>query len=733
MSTNKVIPQDDDNVPLVKTRERRANAGNRMRELLEQELEGMSSYRKLVGDGDEDDDDVDELDLLFQEDEGDEDFEIGEDDKLTSGSSKNVSRLTGETKTGRAEMDLEEDMMLSSDSGESSTENGDAEDEEAFIRRQERLLKRKERTRKLAPKIVKRIGSDADATTNKRRRTKHSGAAQLNPESLLLTERRVSTRKSVIENRHRIYERLSKARAKRQLIREKLRKTRESAVQKVLTQEDRLRIAHETEVKNLQSLNRFKEQEDLKKQSRLALQQRNKLKFKPNELVETFLSISCEVSPSSELADRKYWELEMEKRDKKRSKKKYGNKKTKKSTEGEHTREKTNQNDVKVKVESSISVEGLGDESLVNSKTQSKDTDGQLPTEHEISQGDETVCQDFSKQSSIGTTLTESSSMVVTSDIKIDSNTEGQDGEELTNVHTGDRFVTLDSGAGENKEEIVQDSTDDPRSSSLTTSSKKQVTFDEKPQIMVIENDDDDDDGKVTSNGVVSNANQTVDVPSISDGCAEAAFPALDDKDPATELVYEGPNQLVGKNFLTRFYFLSDTVGVMSPPDERELEYFGEKGSVTPDRQGTYEPLLRSKMIITPESIVDDEIRENIIPDLDFLSNYRAFGEYEKREKKGVIQDNKVDNSGLKITTACPVGLYTTNNNVRKHCFINNKPCQYFDPNLGVPYADLDGYNIIKELLRGSSDSSYRWCGFRNGGIFLNVRERPARGVPEGF
>ena len=51
MNTNKVIPQDDDNVPLVKTRERRANAGNRMRELLEQELEGMSSYRKLVGVG----------------------------------------------------------------------------------------------------------------------------------------------------------------------------------------------------------------------------------------------------------------------------------------------------------------------------------------------------------------------------------------------------------------------------------------------------------------------------------------------------------------------------------------------------------------------------------------------------------------------------------------------------------------------------------------------------------
>ena len=729
MNINKAVPQDDD-IPLVRTRERRANAGNRMRELLEQELEGMNNYRRLVGD---DDDDVDELDLLFQEDEGDEDFEIGEDDKPTGGRSKSVGKLTEEAKTGRAKMDLEDDMMLSSDSGESSTENGEAEDEEAFIRRQERLLKRKERTRKLAPKIVKRAGSEADvgtdATTNKRRRTKHSAAAQLDPESLLLTERRVSTRKSVIENRHKIYERLSKARAKRQLIREKLRKTRESAVQHVLTQEDRLRIAHETEVKNLQSLNRFKEQEDLKKQSRLALQQRNKLKFKPNELVETFLSTSWEVTPSSELADREYWELELEKRDKKRSKKKYGSKKGKKSTEDEHIQQETDQNGVKVKVESSSSVGGLTDGSLSNSNTPPKDADDQLPTEHGRSQGDETACRGLSNQDNIGSTSAGSLSKVVTRDTKIDSNAEEQGGRKLANEHTGDKCLALDREVVESEKQTIQSSVDNPHSSSLIHSSKKQVTFDENPQILLI---DDGDDNKVTCN-ITPNDNTTIDEPTISDGRVEGATPALNGGDPATEIVYEGPNQLVGKNFLTRFYFMNDAVGPTSPPDEGELEYFGEKGSVTPDRQGTYEPLLRSKMTITPESIVEDEIRENIVPDLDFLSNYRAFGEYEKREKKGVIQDNKIDNSGLKITTASPVGLYTANNNVRKHCFINNKPCQYFDPNLGVPYADLDGYNIIKELLRGSSDSSYRWCGFRNGGIFLNARERPAKGVPEGF
>ena len=51
------------------SRQRRSNAGNRMKKLLEQEVEEMQSKTGSLND--------DELDLLFKEDAEDEDFESG--------------------------------------------------------------------------------------------------------------------------------------------------------------------------------------------------------------------------------------------------------------------------------------------------------------------------------------------------------------------------------------------------------------------------------------------------------------------------------------------------------------------------------------------------------------------------------------------------------------------------------------------------------------------------------
>ena len=76
------------------------------------------------------------------------------------------------------------------------------------------------------------------------------------------------------------------------------------------------------------------------------------------------------------------------------------------------------------------------------------------------------------------------------------------------------------------------------------------------------------------------------------------------------------------------------------------------------------------------------------------------------------------------IRDSLPCGL-------RKKCLITNKNSQYFDPKNGIPYSDLEAYKIIQELQ--DPNGSFKWFGFKNGGIFLNVKQKPANGVPEGF
>lgn len=107
---------------------------------------------------------------------------------------------------------------------------------------------------------------------------------------------------------------------KRKVIQERIRKHKEQEAKYILTQEERLRIAKETEKLNILSLDKFKEQEIWKKENRLALQKRQKLKFQPNETILQFLSTAWLMTPLMELDDRKYWQEQLNKRDKKKKK-----------------------------------------------------------------------------------------------------------------------------------------------------------------------------------------------------------------------------------------------------------------------------------------------------------------------------------------------------------------------------------------------------------------------------
>ena len=293
---------------LMNTRERRSNAGNRLQKLLEQEIKDTRARTEVLND--------DDIDLLFQEDEDDQEFDLKseqEEDNEQEGNdedevdepttSKKHTKHRRKSITSQSEDELnesdapsigkekqvnDEDLMLSSDSDiNASDEDEDDEAGEKELQRQERLKKRKKRV----PTVIKKRVKIDTSTAEKLNKESHSVHEQYTAESLLTTSRRTSKRASAVANKLKVYNKLAKAEEKRKEIQEKLqrRKEKQEKTHK-LTQEDRLRIAEQTEKLNLLSLDKFKEQELSKKQTRLALQQRQKLKFKQDELIIDYLT-----------------------------------------------------------------------------------------------------------------------------------------------------------------------------------------------------------------------------------------------------------------------------------------------------------------------------------------------------------------------------------------------------------------------------------------------------------
>lgn len=319
----------DEQELLINTRQRRSNAGNRLQKLLEQEIEELQTRTQAL--------DEDEIDLLFKEDEEDEDFEMVDDEdneshneeenEIDNADGKEESEVPTESKDSELQ---DEDVMLSDSSSEDEPDNQDDESGEKELIRQERLKKKKLQKLRKKPLVIKRTAPIIDSENKTKKRKVSSDV--INAEDLLSNNRRTSSRSSVIQNKLQVYEKLSQAEKRRQIIRERMQKSRDKEQIKVLTQEDRMRIALETEQANLLSLNKYKEQEVSKKQHRLAMQQRQKMKFKPGEMIITELSTTWEVTPVMEIEDYEYWKEQIEKRNKK--KKKYPRKPRKKNNEG---------------------------------------------------------------------------------------------------------------------------------------------------------------------------------------------------------------------------------------------------------------------------------------------------------------------------------------------------------------------------------------------------------------
>ncbi|SMN19541.1 similar to Saccharomyces cerevisiae YDR485C VPS72 Htz1p-binding component of the SWR1 complex, which exchanges histone variant H2AZ (Htz1p) for chromatin-bound histone H2A [Maudiozyma saulgeensis] len=706
------LPDSDSEVSepeyLMNTRERRSNAGNKMRALLEQELGEMQKRTDHF--------DQDELDLLFKEDEEDEDFDV-----QFNGSRKSKSVDESET-----EVNQDEDMAFSSDS-DNDEETVEESDEEAAILKEEKLQQRKRQKRKRTANIIKKKSSTKNDTTSEQPiKKRRYDPVQLNPESLLQAERRTSKRSSVVANKLKVYENLSQAEEKRKIIQERLRKTREKAIEHILTQEDRMRIALETEKFNLLSLNKYKELELSKKQSRLALQQRQKLKFKPQEIVETLLSTSWNVSPEVEIEDEKYWSEELKKREKK--KRKYVRRAKKKDTEDSIDPKDTNNLNTK----SSNSLEGVGQSETLS--TQPTEGNNDIKNVAENAEPDPKIKSaipslSITSEETKNNDQTKETHLVTTpeTEIQTESNSSPKPDNNISEtIEETNASKTLNEQSSTMHDSSIKLSVNSPDVAN-SEKGKKQVSFNTEPSIAIIENEPNHSSLKneiSLSPGSPISSNENTPPSLIS-----AEVDDVEEPKP----VYQGPVQQVSKNFITKF---SITPNLAFSTELESPNFFDY---LNPDRDqhvsDTFKPLIKSRisdsdLLFETDGIENEKIE--LVPNLDILTTFRMFGEFDRKFEK-VLKATEVKNEDLKITTAAPMGIYTSNNNVKKSCLINNRSCKYFDPKLGVPYSDLTSYKIIQDLQNSAETMEYQWFGFKNGGIYLKVKERHARGVPEGF
>ncbi|CCK72575.1 Vps72p KNAG_0K02120 [Huiozyma naganishii CBS 8797] len=702
--------QEQEQEFIMATRERRSNAGNRLQRLLEQEVRDAQERTQLLED--------DEVNLLFQEDEDDEEFSLPQ----RRGPSRSWSRASsvsdgerspssavgvpsGTSSTPGAE---DEDLMLS-DSGDEDEEDDD-EAGERELQRQETIKRKSKRGR--APPVLKRkqavpTAQAAPGEEPPLPRKKRHLSEEINAESLLRIERRTSKRASAVANKLRVYEKLSQAEVRRKEIQQRLKKHKEDQAKfHTLTQEDQLAIAAETEKHNLLSLNKYKEQELSQKQTRLALQQRAKLKFKPNEVVLQYLTTTWQVTPFMELEDQKYWEEQLKKREKKK-RKKYPKRAKKQNSEvkGEIAAPKVGDGTERLPGDPSVTT-------LSEPPTNSLEEDTQQSTDDKIE-----VYAEGTPQLEIQTPQ---------------SKTEPEETEELTEMVSDSKDKPLETQIDNTSESIPSNDdaegvkTEEQSSGGAerdgANSSIKQVSFLEQPEINVIE--------QVQSPSVVESSTEPT---------PEVSSPVTPKEEEVAE--FEGPLQQISKNFITAYKF-SSVLSPYAPPNggrKQPFEYDFFPSTARPALLGPTEPWLRSKLGDLEDedpNIEEDQKIEKLLAehdsgttvDLSFLDGFPSFGEFDKKAI-APVSNTDVKTDSIKITTRAPTGIYA--NNVKKHCLINDNDCQYFDPKLGIPYSDLQSYKILQDLQKPNGE--YKWYGFENGGIYLNVAQRPAKGVPEGF
>jgi vacuolar protein sorting-associated protein 72 len=302
---------------IIATRARRSNAGSRLRQLLD--LEETNTGLQPSTDADEN------VDLLFQEDEDDQEFiesensetegaEEGEENEEEKEETKSLrSTKTSEKRTkegkqedeeqGESDVSVNLDEMLSE--SDISVSETDEEEGERELEKQERLNKSRKRKANLPSgfqkKKLKSTSSVSKLPSTTKAVPKTHKPNMFDNAPISLSERRHSSRRATLESSIATHEKLEKEFEKKQSL---VPVSKKEYIEKTL--EERLEEAKITEKENVLSLTRFYEQEIQKKKKQRDLA--NSRKFKMRKFIR-YWSTGIYITPLDEID-----EIEEEKR-----------------------------------------------------------------------------------------------------------------------------------------------------------------------------------------------------------------------------------------------------------------------------------------------------------------------------------------------------------------------------------------------------------------------------------
>lgn len=760
---------------LVATRSRRANAGSNLRKLIEIE-EQATGASNIVYTGDDEN-----VELLFQEDENDVEFEESGSDEGENSSEQSDNEgeeiAEGETKGESVESDqnVNSDEMLS-DSDLSASDNDDSEGERNLQKR-ERENKRKKKPHSIIP-AIKKPRLQASKPKSQQPQTKHS-------ELLLTHDRRASSRKSAVKNKETLVKKLKEDETRRAALAPVVR-----VKERKLTQEERLAQAVETERENVKSLHSFLEQEIVKKERQKLLFQQRRLKLRDVIRLSSKLSY---VAPLDEIEDARYVHNVIEKKKKGKRRRTaadtveetflpgavdtslpYYREEMERKRQHEELESKKEppedlpSNEIEQNKVSSSALPSV--ENLVEAHTVSKVS----PSETDSVKSPNATTDKSEPQSSKIDLISESDSQKI--DENLQTNQKQPNGgkkmdiprDREASVEASEKTVqdtkqphdddSVSGDAKVEKEDIMEYSLDDQPGGSLEKGSigpeiesdlsGEAVTNKSIANLQSLE----EERGLITNAGeppTESIANENTSLAELDSDAAEEEAKEIvviwrKDTDGS---IFEGPPQLVSRNYVSLIEFEGERLLPLANNKVKTILFGEGANSGASRRLRDVKTILKSSIRLdNPYSIPKEEKEDELMKPVTEISEedgiFEALRRIPRLGTKEILEeleedDQKEEASAIEIRTEAPTGLYLPNEN-KKLCLINGREVRYFDPGTGIPYDNKEGYKIIKSVESGN----FPWLSlpkdqntYGEVEIYLSRREgaRHAKGVPEGF
>ncbi|KAK6460782.1 YL1 nuclear protein-domain-containing protein [Scheffersomyces coipomensis] len=773
----------DDEESLAATRSRRANAGSRLKQLIALEEQSSDHLNQFVTEDDEN------VNLLFQEDENDDEFidedidnenleGIDEEDDEEGGDESTSHKRTREEVDEEDDDDQDETNVNSDDvlsDSDLSMSDSDESEGEKELQKQERLKKR--RTKTVIPTIKK-----ASSLQPKPKKIKKTNL--ITSDSLLLSQRRSSSRSAAIENKQALVEKLKQSEERRSKLAPVVR------VQQVeLTQEEKLAEAVETERANVESLIRFQEQEIFKKekQKNMFLSKRLKLRnvirilskdthITPLEEIEEFRRIH-EMSKKKKVGRRKKnqseevepyirlpgdidlelplvkEEMERERIEKERLEKEAQEEAELKAkllaseapTEGDDiSLGKVENGDIDIQ---SVKVEETNGDVLETNGVISveetpevavADEDGvilssEATEETKSEEGPIEVAED-SIENIPEEDIKKEEQKVQEDEIAVEVEELISDGDEIENEigHTSDAEIEAEiKDVSETNGEVVKTEPEETNTSLITDDKEASITTGEKKVKFLDEIDQDNDDELKEETPATDNETTIIE------------------ENQENKEIFEGPPQRISRNTIFLLDFDEDNKDFkLSNSSNVKTILFGAQSLLPASRRfKDIKTIIKIGGKTNPYESNGLKSEDSLFESTPTLTaDDPMFEELKRLPRLGVKQDLfeevedivETESTAIIIKTEAPTGLYLPNGN-KKNCLISGTEVKYFDPSTGIPYSSVEAYRILKLIEQGQIP----WYSLTDDNndtgpveIYLGSRDgsvKHAKGVPEGF